>query len=68
MSPGVDAKPRKLEETEGCPEICPMIYMPVCGTDSVTYSNDCELGVAACNQPGIEKKHDGECRKGFFIA
>ncbi|KAK3596652.1 hypothetical protein CHS0354_006202 [Potamilus streckersoni] len=34
----------------GCPRMCLMNYNPVCGTDSITYSNDCELRVAACTR------------------
>jgi hypothetical protein len=32
------------EKTEACP--CPRIYNPVCGTDSVTYANPCEIKCA----------------------
>jgi hypothetical protein len=42
------------------------LYAPVCGNNGVTYSNACELGVAACKNLRIEKAHDGPC-KGMSI-
>jgi coxsackievirus/adenovirus receptor len=30
-----------------CVGICPALYSPVCGSNGVTYSNDCELQLAA---------------------
>ena len=48
-----------------CQDICPEVYKPVCGSNNETYSNECELEVAACKNPSedIEKKSDGPCQE-----
>ncbi|NXV73167.1 IOVO protein, partial [Atlantisia rogersi] len=40
---------------------CPRNYQPVCGTDNVTYPNECSLCRAIFRNRAIDKKHDGRC-------
>jgi hypothetical protein len=40
------------------PQMCPMIYQPVCGEDGKTYANSCHAGRA-----GVNAVHPGACGK-----
>ena len=47
-----------------CNDACPLYLDPVCGSDEITYGNECLLNFASCKSGGkIKKVSDGECRK-----
>uniref|UniRef100_A0A3B3Z8K4 Kazal-like domain-containing protein n=1 Tax=Periophthalmus magnuspinnatus TaxID=409849 RepID=A0A3B3Z8K4_9GOBI len=44
--------------------LCPLLVAPVCGSDSSTYTNECELEKAQCtNQRRIKVLRKGPCCK-----
>lgn len=45
-----------------CNPVCPRRYDPVCGSNGVTYANDCLLEYAMCTNPSIQKVQNGKCQ------
>ncbi|XP_071437290.1 serine protease inhibitor Kazal-type 4 [Pithys albifrons albifrons] len=44
-------------------QACPLLYMPICGTDGNTYANECQLCVEQMKtRQDIRILKDGECQ------
>ncbi|XP_061858716.1 double-headed protease inhibitor, submandibular gland [Colius striatus] len=51
-------------QLSGTPHLaCPRHYKPVCGTNNVTYPNECSLCREILHNRALDKKHDGRCVK-----
>lgn len=52
-----------------CPRCERQPFAPVCGSDGLTYANQCELQVASCQQKkSIEVARTGPCEDGRLPA
>ena len=56
-------KPYFFFSDTDCPEACPAVYNPVCGTNGIKYDNLCQLKYANCLDEDGEINHDlnGAC-------
>ena len=48
---------------KACNTTCPKVYLPVCGSDGLTYNSRCELEAGNCAKEGadITVVHEGRC-------
>ena len=52
------------QEERNCGIPCPRNYAPVCGSDGITYPNECAMIATACEKGKyIGRVHVGPCRE-----
>ncbi|KAG6965331.1 hypothetical protein JG688_00007259 [Phytophthora aleatoria] len=52
-----------VTQAEKCPVLCSRELLRVCGSNGVTYDNECLFEVAQCKNPRVTLKHKGRCHK-----
>jgi len=56
------ANPLDSSLRKGCRGFCPAIYDPVCGSNGMTYSNECAMITQTCNRrPPVTVVRRGHC-------
>ncbi|KAL3660257.1 hypothetical protein V7S43_014787 [Phytophthora oleae] len=53
----------QVDPEDRCPTRCTREYLPICGSDGVTYANQCLLKVGHCLKPSLRVKHKGRCKR-----
>ncbi|XP_060588084.1 agrin-like [Ruditapes philippinarum] len=47
--------------------MCPPFGDPVCGSDGLTYQNECELNNAMCGNESLKKENEGPCNPAAYF-
>jgi len=51
----------QAEAATSCTRHCTEVYLPVCGSNQKTYTNQCHLENAQCEDASLQLLHEGEC-------
>ncbi|KAG3146080.1 hypothetical protein PI124_g14610 [Phytophthora idaei] len=53
----------QIDPEDMCPTRCTREYIPICGSDGITYANKCLFKVGRCLNLSLKKKHKGKCKR-----